>query len=189
MRQAFSTWLKSAEYLDRHPDLVLVVIDIFHDAVEIVERAIVHPHHFAGFEQNLGPRLVHTFLDTIQDRAGLLIGDGCGPVGAAADKTENFRDLLDQMPTRLVHFHLHENVAWEELALAAPLLSAAHLHALFGGNEDVAELIFQSVALDPLFQGRLHLMFVIRVRVDDVPPKIRHGSTSLPGQAPRQRQQ
>jgi hypothetical protein len=56
------------------------------------------------------------------------------------------------VPGLLVHVHLHEDIAGIELALALAALPVAHLDHLFGGNEDLAELVFETVTLDALLE-------------------------------------
>jgi hypothetical protein len=73
------------------------------------------------------------------------------------------------VPGFVIHFHLHEHIAREELALTAALLPFLHLDHFFGRDENLAEFVLQPHALDALFQGRLHLVFEIRIGVNDVP--------------------
>ena len=60
--------------------------------------------------------------------------------------------LFDEVPGLVVHFHLHEHVAREELAFAAALLPFRISTHFFGRHQDLAELVLQTHALDALFE-------------------------------------
>src|SRR3970282_1178516 len=141
---------RPAENLYRHPDLVLVVVHLLDHAVEVVEWAVGDAHHLAGLEQHLGPRLIDALLDPVQYCIGFVFRDRRRTVAAAADETENFRNLLDEMPSLVVHLHLHEHVAGKEFALAFASLSFAHFHDFLGRHQNLAELAFEPVTLDAL---------------------------------------
>jgi len=51
-----------------------------------------------------------------------------------------------------------QHVAREELALALPLLAAAHLHDLLGRDEDLAEAVLHTEAPDALLERALDLL-------------------------------
>ncbi len=87
------------------------------------------------------------------------------------------------MPGLVIHLHLDQHVAREELALTATLLAFPHLHDLFGRDDDLAELVLQTRQLDALFERGLHLVLEIRVGMDDVPAK-RHGQPPRPVRMP-----
>ena len=89
---------------------------------------------------------------------------------SAADEAEHLGHFLHEVPGLVIHLHLYEHVSGEEFSLAAPLASLFHLDHLFGRDEDLSELVLQAHALDALFQGMLHLVFEIRIGVNDVPP-------------------
>ena len=63
------------EDLHRHLQAVLLVIDIFDHAAEIIEGTIGHPHDFARLEDHLRPRLLDAFLNAPQNLIGLAIRD------------------------------------------------------------------------------------------------------------------
>jgi hypothetical protein len=69
----------------RHIEAVLLVIDILHNAIEVVEGPIDNPHHLARFEQRLGPGRLDALLDPLQDgsiRVRLIINDAMATVVA-----------------------------------------------------------------------------------------------------------
>jgi hypothetical protein len=73
------------------------------------------------------------------------------------------------VPGLLVHVHLHQDIAGIELALALAALAIAHLDHLFGGDEDLAELVFEPVSLDALTERLGDAMLEVRIGVDYVP--------------------
>src|SRR6185295_9884175 len=77
--------------------------------------------------------------------------------------------VLHQMPGVVVHLHLDQHVAREELALGHVLLAALHLDDLFHRHEDLAELVGHAGAIDPVLERALHRFLETRVGVDDVP--------------------
>ena len=72
------------------------------------------------------------------------------------------------MPGLVVHLHVHQHVAGEELTVAAATLTVAHLHHFLGRNEDVAEIVVQATALDALLEQFLDLLLEARVRMHHV---------------------
>src|SRR5690606_40714715 len=72
------------------------------------------------------------------------------------------------MPSRLTHLHLDKNVARKEFTLALALLPVAHLHHFFGGDEDLAELIFNAGQPDTLDQRAHDMLLVTRVSMHHV---------------------
>src|SRR4029079_19658016 len=143
---------RPSQDLDRNANLALLVIHLFDDTAEVVERNVGHAHDLTGLEQDLRPRLVDAFLHAIQDLLRLSIADRRGPIAAAADETEHLRHFLDQMPGLVVHLHLHEDVAREEPALALATLSFTHLDDLLGRHENLAEPVLETVASDALLE-------------------------------------
>src|SRR5690606_10446897 len=170
---------RAAQNLHRDSDFVLLVVDVLDDAAEIVERTVGDPNDLSRLEQDLRPRLVHALLDAVQDRHRLALADRRRLVAGAADEPEDLRHLFHEMPGLVVHFHLYEHVAREELALALAALAFPHLDDLLGRHENLAELVLEPVALDPLLERLLHLVLVVRVRVDDVP--LQRHAVSPPG--------
>ena len=73
------------------------------------------------------------------------------------------------MPGLVVHLHLDQYVAGEELALTAALLALLHLDDLLGRHENLAKLALKTHALDALLQRCLHLVLEVRIGVNDVP--------------------
>jgi hypothetical protein len=73
------------------------------------------------------------------------------------------------VPGVLVHLHLHEHVAREELALALAALSVPHLDDFLGRDQDLAELVLEPVQPDAFPQALGDLVLEIRVGVNDIP--------------------
>src|SRR6185436_141728 len=160
---------RAPQNLHRHLQAVLLVVHRLHDAVEVVERSFDDAHHFAGLEQHFRLRLVDAFLDAPQDAHRFLFGDRSRLLGRAADEAEHLRHFLHEVPGLLVHLHLHQHVAGEELAVALALLTVAHLHDLFGRHEDLAELFLQTLQPDALLQSVRDAVLEVRIGMHDVP--------------------
>src|SRR5262249_5667830 len=100
-----------------------------------------------------------------------------------ADEAGDLRRVLHAVPRIVGHVHLDEDVAREKPLRRHDLLAGAHLHDVFGGDQDVADLVLQAVRLDALFERLLHLVLEPRVGVDAVPalrrrfPHRRHAPT------------
>src|SRR6185369_10697326 len=169
---------RAAQDLDRDADLALLVVHLFYHAAEVVERAIGYAHDLTRLEEDLRPRLVDAFLHPIQDRLRLALRDRRGLVAAAADEPEHLRNLFHEVPRLVVHLHLHEHIAREELALALAALPFAHLDHFLGRHEDLAELVLETRATHAVDQRALHLVLVVRICVHDEPLQ-GHATTAL----------
>src|SRR5688572_16008604 len=167
---------RAAEDRDRHAQLVLVVVHVLDVAVKVRERAILHTHRFAHLEQHFRARLLHAFLDLVQDVLHLFLRDRRGFGRRAADEAGHLRRVLHEVPGVVGHLHLDQHVAREELALADVLLAAFHLDHFLNRHEDLPELLRQTRALDAIEQRALHAFFKARIRVHDIPP-LAHQST------------
>ena len=73
------------------------------------------------------------------------------------------------MPGLIIHLHLYQYVAWEKLAFATTLLAFLHLDHFLGRDQDLAEFLLQTHALDTFLERRFHLVFEIRIGVNYVP--------------------
>src|SRR6185437_8426323 len=165
---------------DQHRDAqtALLVIDLFDDTIEVVERTLGDANHLARLEQHLRTRLLDAFLDTVQDRLGLGVGDRQRTIGGSADEAHDARGFLDQMPAFVVDarntgffvgLDLDQHVTREELALGTALLAGAHFDHFLGRNQDVAEALFHAVTDDAIAQCLRHRLLEARIGVNDVP--------------------
>src|SRR5690242_3353725 len=177
LRKIELDWGRATKDRHRHAQLALFVIHVLDVAVEVGERTFLDAHGFAHLEQHLWPRLLDAFLHLTQDRIDFLLRDRRRPVRRATNETSYLRRALDEVPRVVGHLHLDEHVAREELALGNRLLAALHLHHFLDRHEDLAELVLQLGALDPLGQRSLHALLESRVRVHDKPFLVRHHST------------
>src|SRR3989304_6001196 len=66
---------RAAEDRDRHAQLRLVVVDVFHEAVKIGERAFLDAHPLAHFEQHLGLGFLDPLLHLVHDVGDFLDRD------------------------------------------------------------------------------------------------------------------
>src|SRR5690606_11060396 len=162
----------------RHAQAALLVVDLFDDAIEVVERTIDHANHLARLEQDLGTRLLDAFLDPVQDLGRFVVGDRQRTVGGATDETHDLRGFLDEVPALavdprdaalVVGRDLHQHVAGEELALGTALLAAAHLDHFLGRHQDLAKAVLHAGTGDPVAQRLRHRLLEARVGVHHVP--------------------
>src|SRR5690606_6092983 len=139
----------------------LLVVDFFHDAIEIVERALGDADHLARLEQHLQTWLLDTFLNTIQDGSGLFVTNRQRAISGTADETHDLRGFLHQVPAFIVDtrnagffvgFDLDQHITLEKLALGTALLAGTHLDHFFRGNQNVAEKLLHFVTRDAVTQ-------------------------------------
>src|SRR5690606_32034016 len=64
-----------AEDRDRDAQAALLVVHVFHVAVEVGEGTFADPHHLADLEERLGLGLFHAFGHLAHDLVDLLLGD------------------------------------------------------------------------------------------------------------------
>src|ERR1019366_3729205 len=89
---------RAAEDRDRDAYLGLVVVDVFHRAVEIGERAFLDAHHLAHFPLHLGSRLFNAFLHLRDDLHHLGFSDRRRPRLRTADEARHPAPVLDKVP-------------------------------------------------------------------------------------------
>src|SRR5688572_14770519 len=159
----------TTENRHRHSQAALFVIHVFHRALEVGERAVLHAHHLAVLEQHLGLGFLHALAHLLHDGLDLLLGDRGGLGGRAADEAGHLVGVLHQVPGVVVHFHLDQHVAGKELALRHVLLAALHLDYLFHRHQDLAELLAHPGAVDAVFERALHGFFEPGIGMHHVP--------------------
>src|SRR3569832_550200 len=122
---------------DQHRDALtaLLVIDLFHHAVEIGEGTFCDTHDLTRFIQDLGPRLLHAFLYALQDLLGFLLGDGRGAVAGAADETHHLGHVFLEMLGVVVHLHLHHDITKKKKPDAQTQQPNTQHHHHNGGHE------------------------------------------------------
>ena len=72
------------------------------------------------------------------------------------------------MPGLIIHDHIDQHIARIKLALRFALLAVANLDDLFGGHQNLTEIILHPVAFDALYQSLSHLLFIVGVGMHDV---------------------
>src|SRR5262245_43670878 len=154
---------------DRHPQAALLVVHVLNRALEIGEGAVLHPHHLANLEQHLGLGLFHALAHLLHDRVDFLFRNRRGLGGGAADEPGDLVGVLDQVPGVVVHLHLDQHVAREELALGHVLLSALHLDHFLDGDQDLAEHVLHARAVDAVLERALHRLLEAGISVHHVP--------------------
>src|ERR671910_2208819 len=87
------------------------------------------------------------------------------------------RRLANELPGRVVHVHVDEDVAGELALDRGDLLAVLDLDDALGRDTDLAEVPLQAHRVDPALQRRAHLVLVPRVCIYDVP--LLHNETLL----------
>src|ERR671916_1546366 len=77
--------------------------------------------------------------------------------------------LADELPGRIVHVHVHEDVAGELALDRGYLLAVFYLDDALGRDADLAEVSVEAHGVDPALERRAHLVLVPRVCIYDVP--------------------
>jgi hypothetical protein len=73
------------------------------------------------------------------------------------------------VPGLVIEFHIHQYIAWEELALTATFLTLTHLHHFFSGNQDLAKHITEFAAFNAILQRLPDLVLKAGIGVHDIP--------------------
>src|SRR5450432_848161 len=171
---------RAAEDAHQNAQSTLVRIHFLNRAVEVREGAIGHADLIALLEEHFRFRLERSLGDLAGQTRHLGIRhrrDHVRPLGVEllpADEPSDLGGALHQVPGPLVHLHVDEDVAGEELALARALLALHHLHDLLHGDQDFVEIVHETLELDPLLEALFGLVLEARVRVHDV-PTLPHG--------------
>src|SRR5215210_5457511 len=79
------------------------------------------------------------------------------------------RRLAHELPGRIVHVHVHEDVAGELTLDRRDLLAVFYLDDALGRDADLTEIPFQAHRVDPTLERGAHLVLVPRVCIYDVP--------------------
>src|SRR5690606_24878921 len=123
-------------------------------------------HGITHIEGYLGPGLL--LLHAVEDGPHLSLIQRDGPV-AAAHKARDPRRVPDHIPGVVLHDHLHQHVAGEDLAGHDPLLAVPEVDLFLGGDEDPEDLVLHPHRLHPALEIGLDLVLVAGIGVDDVP--------------------
>src|SRR5919107_825150 len=97
------------------------------------------------------------------------------------------RRLAHELPGRVVHVHVHQDVAGELALDGGDLLAVLYLDDALGRDADLTEIPFKAHGVDPALQRRSHLVLVTRICIYEVPLLhnetllIRTGPTGRPG--------
>src|ERR1700694_5799656 len=125
----------------RATQLSFFVVDVFHVAVKVGERAFFDPRCLAHFEKHFRPRLFDAFLHLLQDAVHFLLRNGRRLVCRPAHEAGHLRRALHEVPGVVGHFHLDQHVPRKKLALGNRLRAFFHFHYFFDRNQDLAEPI------------------------------------------------
>ena len=121
------------------------VINFFNNAVEVSERTIINTDHFTRFKQRFRTRLITNLLQAVHNRIDFFIADWRRTIGSTADEAHHTRYAAHQVPARVVHHHLNEDVAREEFTFAFATLTATDFNHFFGWYHDFTKQLFHVV--------------------------------------------
>src|SRR5215207_296337 len=79
------------------------------------------------------------------------------------------RRLAHEPPGRVVHVHVHEDVAGELALDGGDFLAVLDLDDALGRDADLTEVTVKAHGVDPALQRRAHLVLVTRVCIYDIP--------------------
>src|SRR6266511_3987015 len=158
----------AAEDGDHHLQGLAVLIDLVHHAGEGGKRAFGDAHRLVLFILDLELGLLFAVGDAVNNLLHLGVGERRGLL-AGAHESRDPRGGLHHVPDFVVHVHFDQNVAGIEHALAGVLLVVANLGDGLGGDQDLADAVFESEGPDARLQRLLHLALEPRVGMDDVP--------------------
>src|SRR5262249_43492195 len=142
---------RPAEDRHLHLELLLVHLHVVDGAGEVRERAVEHADLFTHLEAltrlRLDDALLHPAAEVVDLRLRHLLRR------LVADEAGDLRRVLDEVPDDLAHLHLDEDVAGEAQLLADARLAAGPvLRDRLAGDENLAELVLQSVLLRALLE-------------------------------------
>src|SRR5699024_6103551 len=105
----------------------------------------------------------------IEDLVCFLVRKRGWVIRTPTDETKHPGDALHEMPCFVVHFHLNQHIAREELALRCVLPSLANFDDFLGGNQDLAKLILHAGSRYMFLQRLLDTLFILRKCVYHIP--------------------
>src|ERR671910_1822445 len=154
---------------DEHLQPRLVHVDIRDRTREVRERS---PNNL----DRLSDLVVHRCLDLLArlDLAGMQEPLHLGPAERerllpGAHYLGDSRRLAHELPGRVVHVHIHEDVAGELALDRGDFLAVLDLDDALGRDADLTEVPLEAHGVDPALQRRAHLVLVTRVCIYDVP--------------------
>src|SRR5690554_3800981 len=200
---------RAAEDADQHPQLALVGLDLFDDAVEVLERSVDDLDALASLEQDLG--LDGALFHLLRDLADLGLADRRRIVRATDEAGHPRRRLDETFDVVAEDADIDQDVARKELPGRRPSLTLDELDDFLGRDEHLTEglelldralqvrdrrkilvrlvglrfergeicLLLRQLAPATLVERRLHLGLVTRVGVDDVPARSQVACGSL----------
>src|SRR5690554_1155393 len=160
---------RPAKNKDANLQATLIVVDLFHHAIEIGKGTIDNTHGLTWLEHGLGARLVSAIFHTMQNGIRFFLRNRSRLFFSTTDKAHDTRGLVDQVPTRIIHLHLDQHIAGIELALTLAALTVAHLNDFFRRHQDLTKAILHAVHLHTLLKRTHNMLLKAGVGVYDVP--------------------
>jgi len=73
------------------------------------------------------------------------------------------------VPGIVIHFHFHEHITREKLALGNRLLAAFHFNDFFDRHQNLPKLLLHTQAIDSFLDSAHHALFETGIGMHDVP--------------------
>src|SRR5258708_875728 len=156
----------AAKHVDQHIDRAFVSHDLVDLAVEVAEGAVDDAHVLAHLVLHLdlgglGLGLLDAGRDVVRRRGNRLV--------AAKDERGHSRGVANDVPGLVAHRHVDQDVAGKDALLDVTALAVLDFDDLFGGHQDVKDLVVHVHRLDALEEVVADLVLMPRVGVDHVP--------------------
>src|SRR5207302_10715346 len=155
-----------AEDRHQHPHLLLLGQNLVDETAEIHERTGVDPNRGALLVGN--PELRGLIAQLSQDGLDLAVLEG-QRLAAGPHKSSDPGRVPDDVPGVVVHDHLHEHVAGEDLFLRDAALAVLDLDLVLGGNEDPEDLVLHRHGRHAALQVGANLVRIPGIGMADIP--------------------
>src|SRR6056297_2421092 len=153
----------------RHLQALIVLVDIFYHAVEILEGALVDLDLLTHLEVDERARAFLALLHAAENRLHFGVAHR-HRAALRAEKAGDTVDRVDQVIAAIRHLHVHQHVTGHETTLGGHLLATADFDHLFGGYQHLVDLVLETVVGDGLSDLLGDLLLEIRENTDRVPP-------------------
>src|SRR5882724_6796689 len=168
---------RTPENRDRNLQPAVVVVDLFHRAVEIREWPVHNPHLLIAFVNHFWLRTILRRMHAVDDAVHLRIRQRRRR-SCRTYETRHPRCISHDVPGVLVEVHFNQHVARIGHPRRNHLLAATHFHDIFHRNQHAADLVLQTESSHTAFEAFLYLLLEARIGVNDVPLHA-HGSLVL----------
>src|SRR5260221_592887 len=167
-------WSVSSKNVHGHLQFAAIRLNLFDDAAEVQEWAVVDLDRFSDFKIHFRFFVIFGFRNLRFDRVNFFRRRRSGTISAhESDDTLRIADeipwLFDDAMVLIQQNHINEHVARIKFARRHSFLAATHLSHFLHGNEDLFDQVTHFLGLDPLFNAFFDLLFLAGQRMDDKP--------------------